>query len=336
MLGVFILLALIASVLMVVGKNFSITATLAVIAALWAAVIGAILVARYRRQAELAETRSKDLRLVYELQLEREIAARRQYESQVENAIRAEVREEQNEEFEALKAQVLALRASLEQMLGNPLPEVPLALQPERRRELGSGLSGANYAGSGYTAATDDRVAADLDFASTAPPADPGRHAPAPEAAPEPDRPTPVEMTDIIPVTEDDTEYAEVEYEQPAERHDEQPYQPHYEQPQYQPPQPSYEQPVYEQPQYEQTAYPSAQYPQSDAPTGGFAAQAYDANSYQPPVPPIPDVPPMPQRPGAAADDDEGQHAHGTSAADLIRRLRQDANTRTDIHPPVD
>ena len=38
--------------------------------------IAAILVTRYRRQAESAESKSRDLRLVYELQLEREIAAR--------------------------------------------------------------------------------------------------------------------------------------------------------------------------------------------------------------------------------------------------------------------
>lgn len=209
LLGLFIVLALIASLLMVFGGDLSLTASLAVIAALWAAVIGAVLVTKYRRQADVAETRNRDLRQVYELQLEREIAARRQYEADVETAIRHELGEETNEEFEALKQQVLALRASLEKLLGNPLPDVPLALRPERRRALGSGLSGIAYAG-----ATDDRVAANLDFASTVPPADAGRHAPAvDEPAPAPAAEvSEVELTEIIPVVTDDApefEYGE-------------------------------------------------------------------------------------------------------------------------------
>lgn len=61
---------------MVINDDMSLAGSLAVIAALWAAVIAAILVTKFRRQAEGAEAKSRDLRLVYELQLEREIAAR--------------------------------------------------------------------------------------------------------------------------------------------------------------------------------------------------------------------------------------------------------------------
>lgn len=217
LLGLFIVLAVIASLLMVFGGDISLTGSLAVISALWAAVIGAVLVTKYRRQADVAELRSRDQRDVYELQLEREIAARRQYESEVEIAIRHEVAEENNEEFEALKAQVLALRANLEELLGNPLPEVPLALRPERRRELGSGLAGV-----GYAATADDRVAADLDFESTAPATEAGRHAPEPAGATGElpvEQPGDVEMTEIIPVVTDEEptesggpEYHETEY----------------------------------------------------------------------------------------------------------------------------
>ncbi|WP_040518493.1 DUF6779 domain-containing protein [Gordonia neofelifaecis] len=202
LIGLFVVLAIVASLLMIFGNDFSVPATLAVIAALWAAVIGAVLVTKYRRQADVAESRSRDLRLVYELQLEREIAARRQYESDVESAIRQEVASESNVELEELKAQVLALRASLEQLLGTPLPDMRAAIGLERPRELGSGLAGAGYA----TAAADDRVVADRDFASTAPPSDPGRHLPdEPQDVEEVD---PVELTEIIPVVTDAPEEA--------------------------------------------------------------------------------------------------------------------------------
>lgn len=332
LLGLFIVLALIASLLMVFGNDISLTASLAVIAALWAAVIGAVLVTKYRRQADVAENRSRDLRLVYELQLEREIAARRQYESEVETAIRHELAEETNEEFEELKAQVLALRASLEKVLGNPLPEVPLALRPERRRELGAGLTGR-----GPADVTDDRVAADLDFASTAPPADPGRHAPEPVEQPAA-VPSDVEMTEIIPVVTDDEpgEYAaQPDYSQSE-----------YSQPEYS--QSEYSQPLYDQGGYQQADYTAAQ-PHADYTasryeytsseytaveyaeeipeqgydgTGGY--QAYDAAAYQPPVPPVPEVPAMPQRGRrAAAADEPGAHTAGQPASELLDRLRQ-------------
>lgn len=350
LLGLFIVLALIASLLMVFGNDISITASLAVIAALWAAVIGAVLVTKYRRQADVAENRSRDLRLVYELQLEREIAARRQYESDVETAIRHELAEETNEEFEELKAQVLALRASLEQVLGNPLPEVPLALRPERRRELGSGLTGRSFAD-----ATDDRVAANLDFASTAPPADPGRHAPDPvesvpvESAPyeaADAAPSDVEMTEIIPVVTDE-ETVDYDDAEPADSGDQYEYaQPEYAQPEYV--QHEYARQDYTQPQYQQADYQQAEYtsvipaqPHADYTASRYEytsteytaveyaeevppQQAYDAAAYQPPVPPVPEVPAMPQRGRrAAANDEPGAHTAGQPASELLDRLRQ-------------
>ena len=154
LLGLLIVLALAASILMVFTDSLTITGSLAVIAALWAAVIGAILVTKFRRQAESAEAKSRDLRLVYELQLEREIAARRQYELDVETTIRKEVSAEANEELAELKAQVLALRSSLELLIGEPLPDQRAALPNEKLRELASGLgpggqgSGSQGAGS--------------------------------------------------------------------------------------------------------------------------------------------------------------------------------------------
>ncbi|MDV6311589.1 DUF6779 domain-containing protein [Gordonia amicalis] len=216
LLGLLIVLALAASVLMVFTDRLSILGSLAVIAALWAAVIGAILVTKFRRQAESAEAKSRDLRLVYELQLEREIAARRQYELDVETTIRKEVTAESNEELSELKAQVLALRSSLEMLLGEPLPDQRAALSSEKMRELASGLSGTHAGSFGgvppYSSAyDDDGLLAARDFAATAPTADDGRHT-------EPVDPN--EMTEVIPVVTDEPISGRIATEVPVEEVD--------------------------------------------------------------------------------------------------------------------
>ena len=287
-------LALIASLLMVFGNDFSIAATLAVIAALWAAVIGAVLVTKYRRQADVADARSKDLRLVYELQLEREIAARRQYESDVESAIRHEVAAESNVELEELKMQVLALRASLEHLLGKPLPDVRAAIGLDRPRELSSGLRGPEF----DRAVQDDRVVADRDFATTAPPVDSGRHVPEePQDAEEVDS---TQLTEIIPVVTDDPadygpdadEFAEAE-------------------------------PV------EEAAHEYVE-PTRDPDTGPFERAAYGAQAYEPPPVP-PQTGPIPVQEEAepaerarrgAAPSDDGAHSAGLPASELLSQLR--------------
>lgn len=298
-------LALVASLLMTFGNDFSITATLAVLAALWAAVIGAVLVTKYRKQADVAEARSKDLRLVYELQLEREIAARRQYESDVESAIRHEVAAESNAELEELKTQVLALRASLEHLLGKPLPDVRAAIGLDRPRELGSGLRGAEYA----QALHDDRIVADRDFASTAPPVDPGRHVPEePQDAEEVD---PTQLTEIIPVVTDDPRgYAPVAA--PAD-----------------------------EASVEMTGEMTGEHeyvaPLQDPDTGSFERVAYGAQAYEPPPTPpqtgsIPvqeEAEPAERGRRAAAQNDDGAHSAGLPASELLSQLRAAAGNGT-------
>ncbi|MCM3895367.1 hypothetical protein ND991_09110 [Gordonia sputi] len=222
LVGLLIVLAVVASVLMLFADQISVLGSLAVIAALWAAVIAAILVTRYRRQAESAESKSRDLRLVYELQLEREIAARRQYELDVESTIRKEISDEAGVELAELKAQVLALRSSLEMLLGESLPDQRAALPSEKLRELASGLgglgaqpghsdpqtgygSGSGYPGgygqTDYTAHDDGAVAA-RDFEQTAPGAEHRRRDSRPFDAPRRfgSDVDPNEMTEVLPV----------------------------------------------------------------------------------------------------------------------------------------
>jgi hypothetical protein len=91
---------------------------LAVILALWAAVAGAFVSVLYRRQSDADQSRVRDLKLVYDLQLDREISARREYELTVESQLRrelaSELRAQAADEVAALRAELAALRTSLE------------------------------------------------------------------------------------------------------------------------------------------------------------------------------------------------------------------------------
>lgn len=91
---------------------------LAVLLALWAAVAGAFVSVLYRRQSDVDQARVRDLKLVYDLQLDREISARREYELTLESQLRRELASELRapaaDEVAALRAELAALRTSLE------------------------------------------------------------------------------------------------------------------------------------------------------------------------------------------------------------------------------
>ena len=139
-LGVLLVLALVATVMMVVSDN-AVWTRIGTLAALWAAFIGAFLVARYRRQAVAEAARVRDLHTVYELQLEREISARREHELVVEKGLRESVRAETSESLLALRMEIAALREQLGQM-GVTLPEDRFAVgSGAAAGELGAGTS---------------------------------------------------------------------------------------------------------------------------------------------------------------------------------------------------
>lgn len=102
---------------------------LAVILSLWAAALAAFVTVMYRRQSELDQARARDMKHVYDLQLDREISARREYELSVEAHLRRqlslEVRAQAAEEMSALRAELASLRSHLEVMLGTDLGQRP-------------------------------------------------------------------------------------------------------------------------------------------------------------------------------------------------------------------
>lgn len=114
---------------------------LAVILALWVAVVAAFVSAIYRRQSGEDRARVSDLKLVYDLQLDREISARREYELTVEAQLRRELASELHaqaaDEVAALRAELAALRMSLEILFEHELDQRP-ALESERATTHGS------------------------------------------------------------------------------------------------------------------------------------------------------------------------------------------------------
>ena len=98
---------------------------LAVILALWAAVVAAFVSVVYRRQSDTDQAKVRDLKLIYDLQLDREISARREYELAVETQLRrelaSELRAQSSDEVSALRAELAALRANLEYLFDTDL-----------------------------------------------------------------------------------------------------------------------------------------------------------------------------------------------------------------------
>ena len=68
-----LVLAIVASSALVFTNKVELL-KLAVIVALWAAIIAAFISFIYRRQADIDQARARDLKLVYDLQLDREIS----------------------------------------------------------------------------------------------------------------------------------------------------------------------------------------------------------------------------------------------------------------------
>ncbi len=111
---------------------------LGIVAALWAALVGAFAAARYRREVAADHDRSEELRRVYELELEREVAARREYELEVETDTRrrveGEVRDEVRGELDGVRTELRTLRQNLEALLGGEVLVERVALRAESTR----------------------------------------------------------------------------------------------------------------------------------------------------------------------------------------------------------
>lgn len=103
-------------------------------AALWTALIGAFSVARLRARAGWDSERAARLKQIYRLELEREVAARREYELEVENTARRQVAEQCGNDVRELRAELHRLRKALEPLLGGDLLFERVALRAQSTR----------------------------------------------------------------------------------------------------------------------------------------------------------------------------------------------------------
>ncbi|QUQ69667.1 DUF6779 domain-containing protein [Kutzneria sp. CA-103260] len=134
LLLVAVLVLAIAATAVLVLSNDARFLRLGVLAALWAALVGAFLAVKYRREAAASEDEVADLQAVYELELEREVAARREYELEIEADTRRRVEEESREDLDALRGELRALRENLEALLGGEVLVERVALRAESTR----------------------------------------------------------------------------------------------------------------------------------------------------------------------------------------------------------
>ncbi|TSD95708.1 hypothetical protein FOS14_17510 [Skermania sp. ID1734] len=121
------------------------------VVALWAAVLASIAMTKYRRESALDRVKARDLQTVYELQLEREISARREFEMGVEARVRQEVGADA-QELAALRRELEHLRSNLEALFKGfdaDLPPERHAVRADSSRvgELGRGSFQASDSG---------------------------------------------------------------------------------------------------------------------------------------------------------------------------------------------
>ncbi|MGH3799803.1 MAG: DUF6779 domain-containing protein [Pseudonocardiaceae bacterium] len=134
MLGTVVLAAGAAAVL-AAGAQDTRLLRLGLVAALWAALLGAFAAARMRREISSGASQADELQTVHQLELEREVGAWREHTLTVERDLR-DLREQteqvERREIAALRAELAAMRTNLEKLTDrDPLVErVALRAEP--------------------------------------------------------------------------------------------------------------------------------------------------------------------------------------------------------------
>ena len=133
-----------AAAVLALGTQDAQLLRLGVVAALWAALLAAFTTARARRDVSSRAEHVDQLRAAYQLELQREVAARREHARTVERALHEQAQLSQQREIGQLRAELAAIGGNLAQLLGgNSMLErvtvradstriVPLPAQPRQ------------------------------------------------------------------------------------------------------------------------------------------------------------------------------------------------------------
>ncbi|MGH3550173.1 MAG: DUF6779 domain-containing protein [Pseudonocardiaceae bacterium] len=127
-----------AAAVLALGTQDARLLRLGVVAALWAALFAAFSTARARREINSRAAQADQLRAVYQLELEREVAARREHALTVERALRGRAEPSAPSEMAQLRAELAAMRSNLEQLLGGSPQVERVTLRAESARLLPS------------------------------------------------------------------------------------------------------------------------------------------------------------------------------------------------------
>lgn len=121
----------------------------AVILGLWSALIAAFAMAWSRHDARTADLRAEEIERTYELELHREISARREYEVGVSEAAREDAENRHREELTGLREQLDRLNNTLSELLDGNLVCQRLTLPAEstRIRRVGDGMARSEASG---------------------------------------------------------------------------------------------------------------------------------------------------------------------------------------------
>jgi len=136
-----VVLAAAATAVLVLSEDARVL-KLGLVAALWAALFGALAVAKLRSRIAAADREAAERQRIYELELEREIAARREHEAAAEAEARRRAAADADGEIQALKAELRALRENLEKVLGGDVLFERVALRAESTRVRSFGEQG--------------------------------------------------------------------------------------------------------------------------------------------------------------------------------------------------
>ncbi|ALA68700.1 DUF6779 domain-containing protein [Corynebacterium lactis] len=132
-----LVLAVLASVVMLFATSTG-WMKIAVLFALWSAVIGAVLVTRYRKTIAADRDRLETIEQLHQVELDRELATHREQELILEQNYLDSLEGNNDESIAALRAEIFALREQLAQFMGEEFDDEQVALRAraERLREL--------------------------------------------------------------------------------------------------------------------------------------------------------------------------------------------------------
>ena len=128
-----VVLALIASILMLFLDS-DLWLKIAVIAALWAAFLGIVLVSKYSSALRAEQKRVNTLERAHRAEMEREVAGHQQREAALKENYTRQLRNQRDEHLEQLRHELISLRAQLAEMSGEELDDEQTAVHARAER----------------------------------------------------------------------------------------------------------------------------------------------------------------------------------------------------------